>query len=1065
MDNSVGKAGFSVRQKLIALVLMPIAILLGLALYEIRALAEQTQELKKATAYSSYLTQIAKAYLQSAPPENITNSVATFRSETNILFNQDAEQSLSQLATLFEAKEGMAAAQLDERIEAQEWQADAYNQLLLNLEKTTLSHVPFEVTQNLHALTQIEWLTFWANEEARYVQELMASPITELMTRFAYADQIQSLAERQQWLIERFISLNANANQVNLMFDIFADDAFSDSYQFRSQLLSSRQTLSDAAIVEGTKALNARLALLKGVNQIIEHDLVQTINAAVASAQQRIAMFSTMVIVLVLLFTLLAIKLANRMTRNLTTILSFLRSAKTTHHFEALTETGDELGQFAQEVERLTLERQEANERLSQAKVVAEEAKDAAIQASKAKSSFLANMSHEIRTPLNGVIGISEILADTDLTATQRDYVDTIDTSSQLLLSLINDILDFSKIESGMLLISPHSTNLRESFYDIAAIIAPKAREKGVEVRISFDGAIPYRTMIDDHRLHQIVMNFSSNAVKFTESGAVELAMKIEDQTVEAVTVTFSVKDTGIGIDKQQQAKIFEPFAQEDSSTTRQFGGTGLGLAISTQLVELMGGNIQLNSIKGQGSTFYFTLTLPIEQQDYQVTAGRERNAYLVCDNDELSARLTNELAFFNINLVATAPNLALLNQERLNQPDTVLLFAESHADHAMHLKQQLQTLTDSGAGICLVKDFSSKNNDLGTCVSALVTAPLLGLRMLKAIDHCLNEQKHKAEAKQITAEPNSQRILIVEDNKINQKIAALHVKKLGFEYDIANDGAEAIKMQLTAGGYALILMDCMMPVMDGFEATKRIRAYEKEHNTERRVPIIALTASVIDDDVQRCFDMGMDDYVPKPFKGKVLNEKITSLLESSGPMTQTFAAAQYPHADSSTNTNARLCSGSEHLNDEISTAGNRPTEAKSPSPAPQELTETPRRVLLVEDNRVNQKVASLHLAKAGYLFDIADNGKIAVDMYLDNHDYDVILMDCMMPIKDGFEATKEIRLYEQSKGIAKTPIIALTASVIDDDIQRCYDSGMDAYVPKPVNRDVLLHQMQSIAC
>ncbi|WP_230853620.1 histidine kinase dimerization/phospho-acceptor domain-containing protein, partial [Vibrio harveyi] len=233
--------------------------------------------------------------------------------------------------------------------------------------------------------------------------------------------------------------------------------------------------------------------------------------------------------------------------------------------------------------------REQAKVKLTQAKEDAERAKDDAIKASKAKSSFLANMSHEIRTPLNGVIGISEVLSDTSLTATQRDYVDTIETSSQLLLSLINDILDFSKIESGMLLISPHSTCVRESIYDIASIVSPKAKEKGIDLKVNISRNTPFRLMIDDHRLRQVVMNFMSNAVKFTDKGTVLLSVTTHVVSGSNAVMEFSVQDSGIGIDEQQQKKIFEPFAQEDDSTTRQFGGTGLGLAISTQLVELMG--------------------------------------------------------------------------------------------------------------------------------------------------------------------------------------------------------------------------------------------------------------------------------------------------------------------------------------------------------------------------------------------------------------------------------------------------------------------------------------------
>ncbi|MEF1244715.1 response regulator, partial [Vibrio campbellii] len=238
-----------------------------------------------------------------------------------------------------------------------------------------------------------------------------------------------------------------------------------------------------------------------------------------------------------------------------------------------------------------------------------------------------------------------------------------------------------------------------------------------------------------------------------------------------------------------------------------------------------------------------------------------------------------------------------------------------------------------------------------------------------------------------------------------------------------------------------LILMDCMMPVMDGFEATKRIRQLEKEINRNYRIPIIALTASVVDDDIQKCFDVGMDDYVPKPFKAAVLKDKLSKAVEASKSNVAITPAV------------------SSTISSRINTQSKERPEEPMTTPLPSRS----ERILLVEDNTVNQKVASLLLSKAGYQFEIAENGQIALDMFQQDNSFDIILMDCMMPVMDGFEATKEIRAYEKASGLPKTPIIALTASVVDDDIQRCYDSGMDAYVPKPVRKEKLLHQIESV--
>lgn len=349
-----------------------------------------------------------------------------------------------------------------------------------------------------------------------------------------------------------------------------------------------------------------------------------------------------------------------------------------------------------------------------------------------------------------------------------------------------------------------------------------------------------------------------------------------------------------------------------------------------------------------------------------------------------------------------------------------------------------------------LIRSFLSESVDIGSSITAQVSQPLLGLRLIKAIEHCSNQGQADRSEKEVLKQCASQIILIVEDNKINQKIAGLHVGKSGYTFEFANNGQEAVDKYTANPHYAAILMDCMMPVMDGFEATANIRRIEQEINSPRRIPIIALTASVIDDDIQRCFDVGMDDYIPKPFKFEMLKEKVISAVEASAPLPISSELKTKQHNENVT---------------PIRPEKDSAVTSSSPKQEPQEEIENivakSERILLVEDNRVNQKVASVMLKKAGYAYEIADNGQIAVEMYQKDNSFDVILMDCMMPVKDGFAATREIREHEQSFGLNKTPIIALTASVIDDDIQRCYDSGMDGYVAKPVRKDKLFHQIE----
>ncbi|MCG9630271.1 response regulator [Vibrio sp. Isolate30] len=1075
----------SVKHKLFGLVLLPIFLLLFLAGRQALFLTEQLHDFERTNKLAVYLQDISILYRSTLAPDP-TSFVAQsaqakeeLKTLSPIIFREQSNEVNQLLSDFSEATlSTMEANDSFDKLDAIEWQSDLYKQLLLSIER-----VPFEVTkreiqQHLNALQQLEWLSFWSNEEFK----LSTSLIDIFQNHQEYdpelAEQIQTLSERQQLFLERFITLNANENQVAQMVEVFRNEVFIQSQDIRSALLSSEaiSQLSPEEISTGLIAMSARLNLLQDLSNIIKREFQNEVELAISNAQMQRTLFIGLVTLLAAVVMGLTISLARQVTNNLGLILSFLKSENERERpsLEKLVQGKDELSLFAQQVERLTIEREHAKEKLTLAKEDAEKAKDDAIQASKAKSSFLANMSHEIRTPLNGVIGISEILSDTQLTPTQRDYVDTIDTSSHLLLSLINDILDFSKIESGMLLISPHSASIRESIYDIASIVAPKAKEQKIELNVNISANTPSRVMIDDHRLRQVLMNFMSNAVKFTTEGSVTLSIDTLNNSSSSIAndddapqsrsvkVRFSVRDTGIGIDEKQQKQIFEPFAQEDDSTTRQFGGTGLGLAISTQLVELMGGKIQLDSVKGEGSCFYFDLELPVDV-DAAKPSTATSNIILISSNQDLTQRIKQELEFYSLTLSKTSntPNElpSLLDAVDNSKPTTIIFGEEPHLQASDYAKQ-LDDASGKGAKVCLIRSFLSEPVDLGPSITAQVSQPLLGLRLIKALEHCDNQGQAERSENRVLKQCASQVILIVEDNKINQKIAGLHVGKSGYTFEFANNGQEAVNMYTSNPNYAAILMDCMMPVMDGFEATANIRRIEQEINSSRRIPIIALTASVIDDDIQRCFDVGMDDYIPKPFKFEMLKEKVISAIQASSPILQ--AQQSKPEEQIATVTPINSVKEPQQTEPHVSVPQPSVQSASAPKEEVESIVAKSEKILLVEDNRVNQKVASVMLKKAGYSYEIADNGQIAVDMYRKDNSYDVILMDCMMPVKDGFAATREIREHEQSFGLNKTPIIALTASVIDDDIQKCYDSGMDGYVAKPVRKDKLFHQIES---
>ncbi|MGR5142003.1 response regulator [Photobacterium sp. DNB23_23_1] len=914
----------------------------------------------------------------------------------------------------------------EELLDLIEWQVDIYRQLLLEVEKIHYTELLESVDNHLRALYQLEWLMFWSQEEGWFSQWLLSAENQSSSRSTAdILNEIRLLAQNQQLFLNRFLAINADQSQVNLLLETFSDPVFQQSTNFRVQLLTSENIneFSAQEMVAGTEALNARLVKLQSVGQQIQDQVRLEIVQSIITFKKQKNLFIALSFSLFFIVLMIGISLTMRITGNLKLVLKFLSVKSSTDSNVNVTVNGkDELSTFATEVKRLTLDRLEQREKLIRAKEEADTARNVAVQASKAKSSFLANMSHEIRTPLNGVIGISEVLADTQLTATQKDYVNTIETSSHLLLSLINDILDFSKIESGMLHISAHSTAIRETIYDIAAIVAPKVKEKGINLEVNIDQHVPSRVVIDDHRIRQVLMNFMSNAVKFTDTGTVSIGIKCLGREDGVTQLMFEVSDSGIGIDEDRQASIFEPFTQEDESTTRQFGGTGLGLAISVQLIEMMGGKIALDSTKGLGSRFYFTLSLPVdEKQNEQEDRYQDAEVILLGSDALKMSRITRELAFFGIdvNTRLEAPSKLALAAEDNKQ---VVIISENNQVPLSELIEMVEELKSEHRTLCLIRNMNSEAVDFGNRIDSLLTYPLLGHRLLKAFQHCYEltvGSQRQADAS--SHQKQVPHVLLVEDNLVNQKVASLHLQKAGCTYDIANNGQEAVELFTCGNSYSFVLMDCMMPVMDGLQATEEIRAYEKA-NELGRTPILALTASVVDDDIQACFDVGMDDYIPKPFKSQVLHDKIADIV-SIKPSQQILGS-----------------------------------QGKGQKEVP-----TVKRVLLVEDNLVNQKVASLHLKKAGYEYDIANNGQEAVDMFSSDRTFALILMDCMMPIKDGFEATKEIREFEVQRQLTKIPIIALTASVVDDDIQACFDAGMDAYVPKPVRRDKLLHEMESL--